>query len=406
MAQSLRFKRFTNVALLKRFDYPLLREFLSSDPAFVAFLTERGITLTENASSFNFELLAQVLMSPGVDTPEHLLDALYFVDSMGVSEYSEQILGACQQIMVDFQGAEYSPEDLAMKAWLVAPNILQRIHAEQFRTNVEKFESYFANRTETLGLQAPTPERLAALEEDLNQWFDFKKKGRGARVFPFSCGEAVWFLVRHGQRVKREGTVEANQASGSVYYRPEKFDVLVYYKNTGELAIHADTKGERRAYCQNFGKHLFGDVNYFRFDDPTSKYSLEPLIQMGNDALVCSDVPGLKTVALVELHMERNSDQSDLEIRRADDVLRSLGEQGRHLIQETGFLTLVRAKFHIQFAQGKMRTVALEPPNIASFDRESDNVLIQEWLSRRGFIINGVTQETVHVGSDAVLAFA
>ena len=402
MAQSLRLKRFTNVALLKRIDFGLLTQFFGSKPHFVAFLGEHGIACTHDADAFDFEALARLFMTPDASTPEDLLDALYFVDNLADPECSDRILEECARAKIDLGGTDLSPEDLALKAWLLAPNILQRIHAEQYRTRPEKFESYFANSPEVL--EAPAAGVLAALEADLNEWFDFKKKGRGARVFPFPCDDAVWFLVRHGQRIKREGTVEADQKSGSVFYRPEMFDVLIYYPATGELAIHTETKGERRAYCRFFGKHLFGNIDFFRFENPLSKYTLAPLITSGRDALACSDVAGLEHIALVELHIERDSEQTDVEVRRADDVLLALSDQDRDLAEEAEVITLVKAKFHVGFAGGKERTVVIEPPRTASFDRQSDNAIIHDWLSRRGFIEVGNAVEADHAEPDAVLA--
>jgi hypothetical protein len=70
MGQSLRLKRFTNVALLKRIDFGLLTEFFGSRRQFVAFLCNHGITCTQDPNAFDFEALARLLMTPGVDTPE------------------------------------------------------------------------------------------------------------------------------------------------------------------------------------------------------------------------------------------------------------------------------------------------------------------------------------------------
>lgn len=402
MAQSLRLKRFTNVALLKRIDFGLLTEFFGSKPHFVAFLDEHGIVCTHDPNAFDFEALARLFMTPDASTPEDLLDALYFMDHLATPECSDRIIEECARTGIDLVGTELSPEDLVLKAWLVAPNILQRIHAEAYRTRFERFESYFGLSPESLA--KPSGEALAGLEADLNEWFHFKKKGRGARVFPFASQDAVWFLVRHGQRIKREGTVQADEKSGSVFYRPEKFDVLIYYPATGELAIHSETKGERQAYCRFFGKHLFGDRDFFRFDNPVSKYTLDPLVLDGRGALTCSDVAGLEQITLVELHSERESNQSDVEIRRADDVLRALEEQGRNLAEEA--IALVRAKFRVRFSDGKERTVVIESSNVASFDRESDNAIIHDWLIRRKFIALDVYREVAHVESDAVLATA
>ena len=120
--------------------------------------------------------------------------------------------------------------------------------------------------------------------------------------------------------------------------------------------------------------------------------------------MACSDVAGLEHIALVELHIERDSEQIDVEVRRADDVLLALSDQDRDLAEEAEVITLVKAKFHVGFAGGKERTVVIEPPRTASFDRQSDNAVIHDWLSRRGFIKVAKAEEAAHAEPDAVLA--
>jgi hypothetical protein len=299
------------------------------------------------------------------------------------------VLDECREAGVELGAKDPPPEDLALLAWLADPNILQRVHAEQYRARPEKFESFFTDRTQLPDFMAPSEETLKALEHDLNEWFEFKKKGRGVRVFPFIREDGVWLLIRHGQRIRREGTVEADEQSGSIFYRPEKYDVLVYYPAEGELAVNTETVGERRAYCRFLGRHLFGDDSFFRAKDPRPRYTLYPLMCDGRRALACRDVEGLESVTLVELHIARESEQCDVEIRRAGDVLLAFEHQGRQLLDEQHEIQLVRAKFRVRFSGGRERTIIIEPPNVASFDRNSDNAVIHDWLCRRGFIIGG-----------------
>jgi len=403
MAESFRLKRFTNVAILKRIDFPLLLEFLESDGRFRQFLEGRGMAWERQPELFDYAGLARILMSPDADTPEDLLDALYFVDNLSDPDCYDRILHECQEAGLDLRG-DLSPEDLAIRAWLFDRNILERVHAEQYRAKPTRFESYFAGAGVQTDFGYPSEQVLAALEADLNEWFDYRHKGRGTRVFVFPREDGVWFLVRHGQRIKREGTVQADETSGSVFYRPEKFDVLIYYPDKGELAINTETKGERGAYCRYLGKNLFGNIDFFRFDNPAPKYTLAPLISLGRDALACGDVPGMRQVLLHELHIAHNSDQEDVEVRKtSEDVFRALANQRRRLQDEETSIRLVKAKFRVTFSDGKERTVTIEPPNVASFDRESDNAIIHEWMCLRGFILTN-PQEDGHVDDRAVLA--
>lgn len=405
MPESFRLKRFTNVAILKRIDFPLLLAFFESDPEFERFLEKRGLTWTRAVEAFDYEGLARILMSPGVDTPDELLDALYFVDNLADPDCYDRILEECGAAGIDLGKTDPSPEDLTLRVWLADRNILERIHAEQYRVRPKKFESFFAAGAKRPPLGEPPAAVLTALETDLNEWYEFKKKGRGARVFPFARDDTVWFLVRHGQRIKREGTVEADGESGRIFYRPEMFDVLIYYPASGELAIHTETKGEQKAYCRYFGKHLFDDIEFFLFENPVAKYTLQPLINLGRDALVCDDIEGIECIQLHELHIAHDSDQEDVEVRRAsEDVFRTLENQGRNLKDEESSIQLVKAKFMVRFAGGKERTVIIEPPKTASFDREADNAVIHEWLQKRGFISLVVAEVSSNDKADVVLA--
>jgi hypothetical protein len=118
------------------------------------------------------------------------------------------------------------------------------------------------------------------MEQEMNDWFESKKRGRGVRVFAYPDDNEVRFLVRHGEPFKREETMSGADV-GSVCYRPLKYDVVVYDRRVGELRINASLVGEKRFYRQQFGKHIFGDVDHF---PGNAKYTLEPLREYGSRA--------------------------------------------------------------------------------------------------------------------------
>ena len=394
-------KRFANVEVLKRIDPQLLLDFLRPFQYFL--IDQCHMEWPAEPCELNYSGLANILMSPQENMPEGLLDALYFVDTLADDDYFDRLLEEAQTAGIELGPKDPSPEDLTLRIWLADQGILERVHAEQYRVRPKTFRSYYSADIHHYDWPAPNTLTHKTLEADLNTWFDFKKKGRGARVFFFPTDDSIWMLVRHGQRIRREGTVESGGDSGSVFYRPEKFDVLIYYPQTGELAIHADTKGERAIYCSLMGKHIFKDEEFFRFDNPVPKYTLQPLIESGSSSLVCGDIDGIACVQLYELQLWHNCDQKNIEIRRADDVFRALAQQQRYLQNETG-TTLLRAKFKVTFEGGRQRTITVEPPNIASFDREMDNTLIHAWLLRRGFILSDSNEK--YEDADSVLEMA
>jgi hypothetical protein len=218
MAQSFRLKRFTNVAILKRIDFPLLLEFFESDRTFREFLQRRGLTWTRDVDAFDFEELARILMSPSVDTPDELLDALYFVDNLADPDCYDRILEECRTAGIELGNADPSPEDLTLRVWLANRNILERIHAEQYRVRPKKFESYFAAGTLRPVLGNPSATVLAAVEADLNEWYEFKKKGRG-RGSSRSCARTPsgsWFVTGSASRARGRSRRTVSPAASSI----------------------------------------------------------------------------------------------------------------------------------------------------------------------------------------------
>lgn len=385
MARTLSLKRFTNIAILKRINTKLLLEFLSPHREFL--VTQRDLPWPDRPDDFDHEALARILMSPDIDTPENLLDALFFVDDLADPDCYDRILQEAENAGIDVStadGDDPTPEDLTLRIWLFDPLILERVHAEMYRSKPKAFFSFFPQGPARPDLAIPNETVRTALEADLNDWFQWKKKGRGARVFPFPREDGFWFLVRHGQRIKRQGTVEADESSGSVFYRPEKYDVLIYYPETGELAIFTETKGEQEAYCSLFGKHLFNDSQFFEFKSPVAKYTLQPLIDLGRDALFCKDVAGIEAIELCRLEYCRDLDYANVRTIAGDDVFSDIETNGPDL-SESG-LHLVRAKFRITFTGGRQRIITVEPPNRAVFDRETDSPMIHDWMVKREFI--------------------
>ena len=76
--------------------------------------------------------------------------------------------------------------------------------------------------------------------------------------------------------------------------------------------------------------------------------------------------------------------------RRGWQVRLGLRGRGPDLV-EPG-LRLLKAKFQVTFADGRQRIVGIEPPNIGSFDRETDSMDVHDWMTKRGFILASRTE--------------
>ena len=381
MAKTYQPKRFANPGLLKRLDFALLLRLLEPHRSF--FAGQHQLSWTESHMGFPFDRLAKIMLNPAA--PSELLETLYYVETLADEKYFDDLLAAAQKLGCDTE--KRTAEDLAMLLRLESPIVLERLHAEIYRNHnkqrVKRFESYFA-AGEIRPMLDLTQDRLEHIEAELNDWAEENHHGVGMRVFTSTEERAVWFMIRHGQPMKRENTVEANGEDGLVFYRPEKFDIMIYYPNEGELAMNVRTQKARMAYTQIFGRRLFDDAGYFSIGN-TVKYTLGPLLKYGAASLMCWGTPGIDNIKLCEIQASRPGIKNHLEIHRADDLL-TVDHENLPLSHRDS--VPVKAKFRVTYADGRERMVIIEPPNIALYDRESDHEIIHAWLLERGFILN------------------
>ena len=373
-------RRFANAASLKAIAPQHLLEFLEP---YRPYFENRDLTLPTSPASdgLDYERLVYVLMSPGTDTPEALLDALFFVNEMSADECMDILLEEAETKGLSLDGKlDPTAADVAVQVFLQDRQLLERKHAEQYLTRPRVFEYFQTQARPVPAFKQPSWVTLVALEFDLDNWFEKKKRGRGSRVFVYPKGDSIWFLVRHGDPFRREGSLDGDQMS-SVFYRPEKHDVLVYESAVGELRMNACNKGEKEIYRVEFGRNVFGNKDFF---PGTGKYTLEPLRRDGAVSIVCTDVDGMDWVRLREVQFLRGGTEREIEIRKAKDLFAALEGRGQSMPARAPIL---RASFHVKFTDTKSpRIVTIRPSNIAQYTRDSDADVVEDWLQKRGFI--------------------
>jgi len=349
-----------------------------------AFFNGRKVELPPDghADGLDYPALVDVFITPGSDTPRELADALFLIHEMATTEGMDALVDeAAKNGVVLNSSPQPTPADVAVQLYLLRRDLLERKHAEQYLLRPRSYEHFQTTAKEPPELKTPTERTLRALEHDLDDWFEKKHRGRGSRVFCWVRDDGVWFLVRHGEPYKREGSIEDGEST-SVFYRPEKHDVIVYDPAIGEIRINARSKGEKELYRTKFGLHLFGDKDFF---PGTSKYTLEPLRTDGAKSLVCADIDGMEWAKLREIQYYWGGAFHEIETRKADDYFAALEARGRTMPAKA---RIIRAAFQIKFADSKTpRSVVIRPSNIAQYTRDADSALVEEWLTRRGFIL-------------------
>jgi hypothetical protein len=276
---------------------------------------------------------------------------------------------------------EPTPADVAVQVRLRAPALLEQKHAEQVLLDRKRTFVYFqAKDGADTRYHAPGAKRVREFEDTMGVRLDLMKRGRTCKLFVFPRTDGVWFLVRRGDPYKREGAIEKAKTT-SVYYRPEKYDVLKYDEGLGELAINAEgNKKLAEHYRELVGVLLFDDAKHF---PDTAKFTLEPLQEAGAESLVCSDVEGIDSVVLKELQVYWGGAYGESTTHKAKDLFAAWAAHERSVPKGR----LVKASFLVRFTgQKTARTVTIRPSNIASYTRNEDATLVEQWLALRGFV--------------------
>ena len=220
------------------------------------------------------------------------------------------------------------------------------------------------------------------MQNRMDGWFEKKRRGRGCRIFAFPRGNKIWFLVRHGLPMRREGKHLDDGENGIAFYRPQQHDVLIYDAETDEMGVNAGTKGERTLYLEVIGDVLFGDENYF---DLSERFTLDPLREVGPASLECEDIEG---IAQRPPGRDRQvlGRQPSRAWRSGRPAISSRPSATGGPTQLTGGSLDRMPSSRSTFEGSKReRTVTIRPANIARYERDSDTDVIDAWLKARGF---------------------
>lgn len=383
-------RKFSDPSWLQRIAPARLIAFLQP---WSGYLSHRGLAWPAAGSdAIDCAALAEILLSPNDTTPAEMADALYYVHETCTAADMESLIDSARRERLALDAAaDTTPADLAIEIWLKRPQLLQQRHAEVLAHHQRSFE-YFAGRA---GTGRTFPHLGAVLqgqiEASLDDWFSENRRGRGSRIFVFREQAHTWIVIRHGEPMHREPKHADDGRVETAFYRPQQHDVLIYDETTDEIAVNAKTKGMRMLYLETIGRLVFGDPTYFPTAD---KFTLNPLIERGAEALKCDDIVGIDRVTLVEYRRRWGGAHKETEIRRADDIFAARADRGRSLALEG---QLSAAVFRIKFSTSpKERRVVLRPKASAQCERDSDAVLIEEWLQARGFMRRAPAAEALN----------
>jgi hypothetical protein len=107
--------------------------------------------------------------------------------------------------------------------------------------------------------------------------------------------------------------------------------------------------------------------------------------------MACGDIEGLESITLVEVQFLWGGAYREIEIRKATDVFAAFESRDRDLPESP---RIIKAVLKVKFSDSKTeRSVTIRPPNIAQYTRDSDAVILEQWLEQRGFILHTEVDE-------------
>jgi hypothetical protein len=385
VASSFTPKHVSSPQLLERISQPVLLRLLQKYENY--FRSEN--VMPSAGGKVDYDRLSLVIASPNEVMPAHLMADLFYWDEVAEMAGTDDLVELAEEHGIDIE-EEATTEEIALLVRLDAPDALEDLHAAYHAHGLlrkkKRFLSYFVTVEFLPKWKKPTAKRLKSFERDMDNWYDSHKKGRGTRVSLIEKDGAAWFIIRHGETFKRESALDKGQPT-LVFYRPEAYDLLIYYHEQGELAIYNSGNGvqERRAYCTYLGKGLYDNPSFFECTD-AKKYTLEPLRERGRASLDCTDVEGLQSARLTYLRYRYSGDNNHTVTHRANDVFTGL-ENIDEEIPEGAELVCMEVKLTPSNELGGERSVRLYAPNISVYDHERDAELAHRFLVEKGFII-------------------
>ena len=385
MASNFTPNHISSPQLLERVNPPVLMRFFRK---YQEYFTAEGV-MPLSPDAIDYDRLSLVLASPSEVMPAHLMADLFYWDEVAEMAEVEDLNAIAEKHGITFSD-EVTIEEATLLVRMDAPDALEDLHATYHAHGLlrkkKRFLSYFATVAKLPKWAKPTQKKLNQFAGDMDAWYDGQKKGRGTRVSIIEKDDAAWFIVRHGGTFKRERAVENGEPT-LVFYRPEAYDLLIYYHKQGELAIYneGNSKRERQAYCIYLGKSLFDNGSFFEKSD-AAKYTLEPLRKRGRAALDCSDVPGLNSARLTYFRYHFNGGNNHCVTHKAEDVFTGFEDLGEE-IPEGAEMVCMGVKLMPDSALGGERNVKLYSPNVSVYDHERDADLAHQFLALKGFII-------------------
>ena len=371
-------KHFSNLDLLKKLDTDLLKILIGN---FSEYFNKYDIQADE---ALNYEQLKLALMNnDNKEMPENLTELLHKADEMSTETKSEHLKHELEDRETTINSS-YTPLDIALYCQLYHFDIFERSYILSYLYLKRSF-FYFKAKSQQNGEHKIDTEKQRLLESTLNEWHHKKKNIGHVKSYIYNKNEhTTWIAFTYAAPMKREGKVTPDGQSESIFYHPERTDLVIYDRKHHRLQIQtkSNSKFLREEYCRVMGLHLFKDETYFQSTD--KPFTFMPLSSHRETDYDWTQVDGIKSIRLTEIQFRWGDILETHKITSESDYFPELAK--RNISRSTDNpLPIVAANFQVKFnGQSKERSLSITPYK-ASFVRNEDTLVIDNWFVKHGF---------------------
>lgn len=360
-------------------------------------LNDAKIVIEEPAEleAYYRKLTAVFLRPEGI--PPELHEALYYIKALdndnGLSRIAEAV--KVKKLNIDM-GALSSTADKVLQAWLQNETLVKSLQVEVGLDASKSFVHFKPMRQPD-----PVMKQLGhvkkAFEKDLSAIFALHGRGTFCEIEGHARNHEHVFVMRHGDPYRRDTELKKQVTVAPLYFWPGVQDLVVYNSKSQTLRMNVQAPWHKKAYAENFGKHLFGDPGLFTEKEV---FTLTPLATKGR-AVLNGTLYGIEEISLVELQSVVDEELNDLRIRRSKDVFTSYeNENDGELPSNEKFK---QACFRVRFAGSKSYRNVMVSGSRAKYTQDQNGRHVTAWLVGCGIAVDGkIADSDVEDGDDSV----
>lgn len=341
--------------------------------------------VVKNQSEIDYDNLHTALLNLNrpqqEEMPEELLDILHSVSELSAPQHSDEFLDKISQIQPNYvvNNAAHGSIDVALYCRLNFPDLFEKQYALTKLSNQRSFRYFLGKQDEQSRFMPPNDTHITLVQNEIAQWCGNNKRPSFVKVLLQKKSATVyWFIVVHGEPLRREAKISDDNDIKSIYYYPRKTDLIIYDQSKNRLQVKCSGKKLFEKYCELIGIICFQDAKYFKENE--CPFTLDPLINATQEDYDWCQAPGVESVKLTSVTIMH---PGNIEIRKTNgDYYPNLVARNK---SSTYKLNITEAKFNIkQVNQKNYRSITIRKDKVI-YVRNEDSLALEDWLTQHQF---------------------